>query len=455
MKVLFKILFTIWLFAMLLNSLVANASDFNGRWQGELRINDAMSVELVFNVVRNGDSYTATMDVPAQQQFNLPFDTVKVEKHAIELALSAAGIAYTGKLTGDVINGTYAQSGAEFTLDMRRVTDVAIKQPKKTKPRPQEPSSAVDYVIEEVTFSNPEGGHKLAGTLTIPKQKVSHTAVLLSGSGPSNRDSFAFGHKVFLVLSDLLTKQGIAVLRFDDRGVGKSEGDHKSATSIDFASDAQAAIAFVRQHKTLAQSKVGFIGHSEGGLIATIAAASHAPIDFMVSLAGPGTSGEQILIDQSREIHRLMGASEAVLKESDKAQRQILRAIVQDKSREELKQLMATAGMNDQQIGQQLAQIDTPWFRTFVKTDPAKYLPKINVPVLALNGGKDVQVLAEPNISGFKHHVKSNLLMAKIYDNLNHLFQPASTGLPNEYAEIDITFSPQVAKDIAQWVITQ
>jgi len=455
MKVLFKILFTIWLLAMLLNSVVAKASDFNGRWQGELRINDAMSVELVFNIAKKGNTYTATMDVPGQQQFDVPFDKVNVTGQAIELKLSGAGIKYHGKLGENVIKGTYSQNGAEFTLNMQRAEKVTMQKAQKAKPRPQERSSNVDYVIEDVTFVNLNGGHQLAGTLTIPKQEVRHTAVLLSGSGPSNRDSFAYGHKVFLVLSDLLTKQGIAVLRFDDRGVGKSGGDHQTATSIDFASDAQAAIAFVRQHKALAQSKVGFIGHSEGGLIAIIAAANNAPIDFIVSLAGPGTSGEQILIDQSQELQRIAGVPKTAMVENDKVQRAILRAVAQDKSREELKQLMATVGMNEQQIGQQLAQIDTPWFRTFVKADPAIYLPKINVPVLALNGGKDLQVVATTNIEGFKQHVKSDLLVTKIYDNLNHLFQPAKTGLPGEYAEIDITFSPKVAKDIAQWVITQ
>jgi len=412
-----------------------------------MKVNEAMSFDLIFHLKHDGDKYSATMDVPAQQQFGIALDKVSIANNKVNLALTAAGIHYSAELIEEQLQGTYSQGALSVPLNLTKTNKVV----KKAK-RPQTPSETPDYILEQVSFVNNVGGHRLAGTLTIPKGKVDHTVVLLSGSGPSTRDSVAFGHSVFAVLSDLLTKQGLAVLRFDDRGVAESEGDYKSATSLDFATDANAAVTFIKQHDKLMHTNVGFVGHSEGGLIGAIAASTNDHVDYFVSLAGPGTSGKQILIDQSYEIQKRLGITPEKLAESDNAQRKIMTAIAQDASTAELKQLMKTAGMADKEIQQQLAQLDSPWFRTFVKTDPADYLSQLSIPVFAINGALDVQVLAEQNIARIEKYVADKYLTSKIYPQLNHLFQPATTGLPNEYVQIETTFSPQVANDVAQWI---
>ncbi|MCP4990399.1 MAG: alpha/beta hydrolase [Colwellia sp.] len=423
------------------------AKDFTGNWQGTMKVNEAMSFELIFHIENKGEKYSATMDVPAQQQFGIPLDKVNITGVKVELGLTAAGINYSAQLIDHQLQGTYSQGALSVPLNLSK-TEKVVQKAK----RPQDPSAVPDYLIEQVSFVNESTGNSLAGTLTLPKGKVSHTVVLLSGSGPSTRDAVAFGHRIFAVLSDLLTKQGLAVLRFDDRGVAESQGDYKSATSLDFATDANAAVAFVKQHDKIKHTNVGFAGHSEGGLIGAVAASTNSDVDYFVSLAGPGTSGEQILIDQSYEIQKRLGIAAEKLTESDKAQRKIMAAIAADASTVELAQIMKKAGMAEKEIQQQLAQVDSPWFRTFVKTDPAGYLSQLTIPVFAVNGALDVQVLAKQNIAGIEKNVAEKYLTSKIYPQLNHLFQPATTGLPNEYVQIETTFSPKVAKDVAQWI---
>jgi len=418
-----------------------------GDWQGDMQVNDALSMKLVFHIKAIDGKYSASFDVPAQHQYDMPFDVVEINDKRVLLKFTKAGIEYSGELIDKQIKGSYRQASFSTDFNLSPVLEVAPKVQ-----RPQEPKAKPSYQIEQVSFLNIETGHKLSGTITSPKGKISHTVILLSGSGPSTRDSVAFGHRIFAVLSDLLTKQGLAVLRFDDRGVGESEGDYKSATSLDFATDANAAVNFVKQHQRLQHSLVGFAGHSEGGLIGAVAATQNKQVDYFVSLAGPGTSGEQILIDQSYKIQKLMGMDEKALAESDKSQRAIMQAISNDANIEQLTKIMAKLGLNEQQIKQQLGQLNTDWFRTFVKTDPKEYLSQLTIPVLALNGSLDVQILAKQNIAGINESVDAQYLTTKVYSGLNHLFQPATTGLPTEYGQIEMTFSPEVVTDVATWI---
>ena len=432
---------------LLLQSAQAEQTQLSGDWQGELAISEQQKFVMVFHFKHDGSKLQVSFDVPAQNQFGIPFDKVAVDNDKIELALTMANIRYSGKRSGNNIVGEYQQGNFKAPLTLTYSQQSIARQAK-----PQEPTSFDDYDVETVKFTNTDANVVLAGELSLPKQDIVAAAILISGSGPTTRDEDVAGHKVFLVLSDLLAKQGIAVLRYDDRGVGESTGNHALATSADLASDTLAGFEFLRQHTKLQGVKVGLIGHSEGGLIGAIVAAQQSDIDFLVSLAGTGTTGAQILIDQSYLIQQKMGVEQTKLDQDDKLQRALMAAVVANESAQNISKLLVDAGVDQAKADAQAGQLLSPWMKYFIQSDPQPFFNKITMPVLALNGEKDVQVIAKQNIDGFKQGVKSDLLTTKTYPDLNHLFQPAQTGMPQEYAKIEVTFSEQVADDIGQWI---
>jgi fermentation-respiration switch protein FrsA (DUF1100 family) len=427
-----------------------NLQIFTGHWQGELKVSEEQSIDFIFNISQSPKGLVASLDVPSQHQFGLDFDTVTQKGNSISLVLTAAGIEYYGDLVNGKIQGEYQQGGFKAPVVLVKRQAPSVRQPK-----PQDPSATPDYLVETVTFPNQHDGHTLAGTLTIPKGEFQYSVIILSGSGPTQRDGAAYGHKLYAVLADQLTKNGIAVLRFDDRGVGESGGDYATATSRDFANDASAALQFMHSHVRVSNSKIGYVGHSEGSLIGAIAMTNKAAVkaDFFISLAGPGTSGGHILIDQSYLIQKARGIPSEQLEKSDHLQRQIIAAIENKAPVEQLEQLLAQSGMSTAQIRAQVSQLSSPWMTYFINTDPKVFLRQIKVPVLAINGGKDLQVPARQNIEGFIQSIDKDLLSYKIYPNLNHLLQPAVTGLPSEYASIQTTLSAQVIKDIQDWLV--
>lgn len=425
------------------------SNDVAGSWQGTLTITPEKSMDLIFHFKQTSDGYVATIDIPKQQQFGLPFNNMSYINGQISLAMDMAQITYDGTLKDKKIIGTYEQGAFKAPLNLVPAIKTVERQRKV-----QDVVGDVPYQVEQVQFVNSSGGHKLAGTLTYPKGLIKYTTILLSGSGPTTRDADVFGHKIFTVLADQLTRQGIAVLRYDDRGVGESEGDYANATSEDFASDANAAYQFLREYGKRNFGKIGFVGHSEGGLIGAIATANNAKVDFFVSLAGPGTTGAQIIIDQSYYIQKLRGMDDDKLTKDDKIQKEIINAVVAGISKEALITLLLKHDIPEAQANAQATQLTSPWFQYFVKSDPQIYLTQVDIPMLALNGGLDSQVLPKQNIEGIQQSVKPDLLTTKIYPGLNHLFQPAKTGLPEEYGNIDITFSEQVSRDIVQWLLT-
>ncbi|WP_339724458.1 alpha/beta hydrolase [uncultured Paraglaciecola sp.] len=431
------------------SSAVKDALLFVGHWQGKLQVNDQQSIEFIFNFKQSSGGLVASLDVPSQSQFGLDFDEVNQKGNTISLALTAAGIQYAGQLVNGEIKGKYQQGEFKAPVTLVKTQTAALR-----KAKPQDPSTSPDYSVEQVVFKNHRDGHRLAGTLSIPRGPITHSVIILSGSGPTQRDGDVFGHKLYAVLADLLTKSGIAVLRFDDRGVGESEGVFTTATSKDFASDAEAALLFMNSHKELKQSKIGYVGHSEGSLIAAIALANtnYQTADFFVSLAGPSTSGAQILIDQSYLIQKVRGVASLKLNKDDQQQRQIIAAVSHNASPKELKILLAKSGLSPTQVDAQFAQLTSPWMQYFIKTDPKTFLAKVTVPSFVISGGKDLQVPAPQNIDGFIQTIDKQWLTYKIYPNLNHLLQPADKGLPAEYASIDTTLSPQVVKDIHLWL---
>ena len=339
--------------------------------------------------------------------------------------------------------------------------------------RPQEPNIPYNYTSEDITFENPKANDiKLAGTLTLPKNvKQPAVAILISGSGPQNRNEEVFEHKPFLVLADYLTNNGIAVLRYDDRGIASSEGDFKTATSFDFATDVEAAINYLKSRSDIDPNKIGLIGHSEGGLIAPIVVSKNNDVAFIVLLAGSGVDGQEVLQSQSRKITKMMGATEETLDFNHTITSKAYEVIKKEKDVEKIKKGIETslstykenlgdspyaAYINDAVINQLSGMASNVWLTTFIRTSPEPYLSKTTCPVLAINGSKDVQVLAKLNLVGIESALKqanNKDVTIKELEGLNHLFQTAETGSAQEYAKIEETFSPTALVLIKDWIL--
>ncbi|MEB2774302.1 alpha/beta hydrolase [Algoriphagus sp. D3-2-R+10] len=342
--------------------------------------------------------------------------------------------------------------------------------------RPQEPSKPYPYYTEEITFKNNHSHVTLAGTLTLPSAAGNYPAVILiSGSGAQNRDEEISGHKPFLIISDHLTKHGIAVLRYDDRGVGKSTGNFKTATTADFASDVASAIEFLKTRKEIDKDKIGLIGHSEGGMVAPMVASNSKDVSFIVLLAGPGIEIMKVLLMQQELIARADGLSESEIKEyilpvHEEAYRMIsmstdgrtlktdLARLIEQSYDNSPADLMPSEMSREEVVSTQSDKWSSEWFRNFLKYDPALILEKVTCPVLALNGEKDLVVTPKENLSGIINALKkggNSSVTVKELPNLNHLFQNCETGSPAEYARIEETFSPDALKEISDWILKQ
>ena len=294
-----------------LASFSLTAQTITGQWNGVLKV-QGTQLRVVFNVSKTETGYSSTMDSPDQGAKGIPVTTTTFENPKIKFEIATARIEYSGELKEDEILGIFKQGGMEFPMNLSR-TAIDQEAPK----RPQEPTKPYPYYTEEVTFQNPKANISLAGTLSLPKKEGNYpVVVLISGSGAQNRDEEILGHKPFLILSDYLTKNGIGVLRFDDRGFGKSTGDFKTATSEDFATDVESAIDYLKTRKEIIKSKIGLIGHSEGGLIAPLVASRSKDVFFIVMLAGPGIPGGELLALQQNLIAKASGASETDINKS-------------------------------------------------------------------------------------------------------------------------------------------
>jgi pimeloyl-ACP methyl ester carboxylesterase len=392
---------------------------------------------------------------------------VKLSESNLSFKTSAAGIEYSGLVKDANINGTFKQNGREFPLSFGRE-----KIEKTVYKRPQEPKPPFSYISEEVTFLNVRDSIYLAGTLTMPSSGQGFpVVVLISGSGPQNRDEELLGHKPFLVLADHLTKNGIAVLRYDDRGVGKSKGNFGKATSADFATDVSAAVQYLKTRKEIDGKKIGLIGHSEGGMIAPMVAADTKDIGFIVLLAGTGVPGKDIIILQQQLIAKAEGVvSEKDLAETAAFTEEIAKIVTSGKDEKTvsiefidfLKSTWQKLPDSSKKIYgteavflMQSAQMNTPWMRFFMAYDPATVLEKIRIPVLALNGSKDLQVWPAQNLPAIEKALKkagNKKYTVKELPGLNHLFQECITGAPSEYEKIEMTIAPGVLDEINRWI---
>jgi fermentation-respiration switch protein FrsA (DUF1100 family) len=451
-------------------STFAFAQDITGQWNGALKV-QGIQLRLVFNVKKTETGFSATMDSPDQGAFGIPVTSTSFENNTLKIAITNANIKYEGTLgDDDIIIGVFNQAGQSFPMNLSReeIEKVGTK-------RPQEPKKPFPYRSEEVIFENKQAEILLAGTLTMPEKAGTYPAVvLISGSGPQNRDEELMGHKPFLVLSDYLTRNGIAVLRFDDRGTAASTGNFGSATSVDFATDVASAVQYLQSRPEIDKSKIGLVGHSEGGLIAPMVAGDSDDIDFIVLLAGTGIRGDKLLLAQQALIGEAAGMSPNQLSENELISKKAFEIILKGQGEEEMKgeirNYMAQVFRNmnpenipnglteDEFVKAQVGQMTSPWMQYFIRYDPAPALEKVSCPVLAINGEKDLQVPPKENLEAIKAALEkggnTNVTTMEL-PGLNHLFQEAETGAPSEYAEIEQTFSPKALEVVLGWIKEQ
>jgi hypothetical protein len=434
-------------------------SDIDGAWMGTLDTG-AIKLRVVFHIVNTEDGLTATLDSPDQGLMGMATSSVTRDGSSLKIEVKKLGGLFEGKLASDLssIDGNWSQGGGTLPLVLKPVKSTTELEPK----RPQNPVKPYPYHDEDVSYENKAQNVTLAATLTIPQGKGPFPGVvLITGSGPQDRDESLLGHKPFLVLSDYLTRHGIAVLRADDRGVGKSTGIFAKGTTADFATDAEAGVAYLKTRPEIDPHKIGLVGHSEGGVIAPMVAARNKDVAFIVMMAGTGVPGDQILPAQGEAIEIAMGKSPEQAAKNAANEKEMLRLVETEKDdailQKELKEKMA-GEVPEAQIGLQISQITSVWFRYFLTYDPATALRKVTCPVLAINGSLDKQVLPSQNLPPIRKALAdAGNQHAEIDEmpGLNHLFQTAKTGSPSEYSTIEETMSPVALDKMATWILKQ
>ena len=434
-------------------------SDIDGAWMGTLDTG-AVKLRVVFHIVNAENGLTATLDSLDQGIMGMATSSVNRDGSSLKIEVPIVHGSFEGKIAADLssIDGKWSQGGGTLPLLLKPVKDKAELELK----RPQNPVRPYPYHDEDVSYENKVQNVTLAATLTIPQGKGPFPGVvLITGSGPQDRDESLLGHKPFLVLSDYLTRHGIAVLRADDRGVGKSTGVFAKGTTADFATDAEAGVAYLKTRSEIDPHKIGLIGHSEGGVIAPMIAARNKDVAFIVMMAGTGVPGDQILPAQREAIEVAMGKNPEEAARNANKEKEMLALVESEKDdailQKELKEKMA-GDVPEAQIGSEISQITSVWFRYFLTYDPATALRKVTCPVLAINGSLDKQVLPSQNLPAIRkalaeagnHHAEVDEL-----PGLNHLFQTAKTGAPSEYSTIEETISPVALDKMATWILKQ
>ena len=439
-----------------------------GNWLGTLEFS-GLKMRIAFKVNRNGEEYTAKFDSIDQAMKDLDVDSVILEGGLVKFVATKLGFTYEGKLneTGNEIAGNLKQGPAAFPLVLKRVSELP------TIGRPQDPKKPYPYIEEEVSYRNEKDNVKLAGTLTLPSTSGTYPAVILiTGSGGQDRNETIAGHRPFLVLSDALTRKGIAVLRVDDRGVGGSDLGAPTVTTENYATDVLAGVAYLKSRKEINPKQIGLIGHSEGGMIAPMVAARSEDVAFIVMLAGLGQTGADVLYMQTELLQKATGIPAAVSArsialmktihqilrtQSDKkvAEQQIRDAISKSAAEVPEDQKTAFAPIKTT-METQVPMYISDWFRFFSSFDPQPTLKKVRVPVLALNGELDLQVPWKENLDLIAAALKAGGnkdYTVKSFPKLNHLFQTSQTGALSEYGKIEETMSPQVLETIAAWIL--
>lgn len=451
-----------------------------GIWLGTLSA--GVELRLVLTVQPDGDGWQATLDSIDQGAYGMAVDTLSVDGDAVSFTMRAIGASYTGSLVDDDhINGTWNQ-GLPLPLAFERTDGVPVVN------RPQTPHAPFPYTSEDVAYSfdprdpaptfAPSASDDdstritLCGTLTLPPGDGPHPAVLLiTGSGPQDRDETLMQHKPFWVLADHLSRHGLAVLRVDDRGVGESTGDFHSATSADFATDAAVGFHYLQQRADIDPTRVALLGHSEGGLIAPMVAADNPEVAAIVLMAGPGVDGQRILELQQRLLLEAQGVPPSGIAVQQERQAALIDIVGADMDPSELSARLdahcertyddlslaerQAAGSLEEYKSTIRRQVGTPWMRWFLRHDPAPVLSRVACPVLAVNGGKDLQVDPEQNIPAIAAALAAGGngdVTTVVLPGLNHLFQHCETGGIGEYGLIEETLAPEFLAVVEEWL---
>ena len=435
----------------------------DGLWQGVVTRN-GVNLRLLLRVATSDRGTIVTFDSPDLGAVGLPVAGFARRAQDVGFTVPASGARFAGKLSEgtNTLKGTWTVPGQpEVELAFIRTRATAERE---DRVRPQTPKPPFPYRSEEVTFTNPVADAvTLASTLTLPEGAGPFpAAVLITGSGPQDRDQTLLGHKSFAVLADHLTRHGVAVLRYDDRGVGQSTGDFSAATSADFATDASAAVRFLLTRREIRRDAIGFIGHSEGGMVAQIAGVSDIDLGFIILLAAPGTNMMQLAQSQERLLGLSQGVSEVDLARMQPIMTNVFTAVAKSTSAEDARArvravltpaALATMKASESRREQIVHHMANDWARYLLQYKPAAFLSKIRVPILALNGTLDRQVPADENLAAIKSALAHNAdVTIRRIDGLNHLFQTARTGAIGEYADIEETISPVVLRIVTEWI---
>jgi pimeloyl-ACP methyl ester carboxylesterase len=450
-----------------------NNPQIQGIWVGDMRVSEKLSLKMAFEVKLTSDnSLAATMNSIDQGAFDIPVDSVLIENDQLSFCISSLNCTYRGRIVeGNLIEGNLTQKGAKpCELNMTKVDAMPGRKPK----RPQEPRKPYPYQEENITYANAEADVTIAGTLTKPKTGGPFPAVLLvTGSGPNDRDQHIFGHKVFLVLADYLTREGFAVLRVDDRGVGQSTGNFSTASVIDLASDVIAGIKYLKGRKDVIHNQVGLIGHSLGGEIAPLAAAQMQEVDFLVLMAASGISLEEGMYEQCEAIYSGMGISSQGIELNRRILKSCLDVVRIEKDNGRAKTRIAETLSRFNREVSQLSKVERKKLELSLPLDPKEYyaflssamrvdlfhnpqtaLEKLKCPVLAINGSTDLQVLPK-NLEIIEEALRrggNTDCTIKLFPEKNHLFQNSKTGALSEYYEIEETMAPEVQVYLSNWL---
>ena len=456
------------LIALLFNTSIAQ-DNLDGDWNGNLSIMETdLSIIVRFKTVN--DSLTGTIDIPQQNASNLPLANINCyfQKISFVLEIPSGNVEFNGEIVQDSIAGSFVQSGVKGSFYLTRFigTEQEITTPE-----------VLDFIEEEVTFNNSD--IILSGTLTLPLYPGKHPAVvMITGSGPQNRDEEIYGFKIFKIIAEHFTNNGIAVLRYDDRGIGGSTGNISESTTDDFAEDVIEAVKFLQSRDDIRHDQIGLCGHSEGGIVAPLTASKYKDIAFIILIAGTGVTGEEIIIKQTELIMRAEDKTDEDIKKSLEGQKELFGYISSGKEREEIiaeikKQILEDfdelpdefkeSVVDKEEYAETSAnlkyeQLSSPWMSYFLSYDPVPSLEKVTCPVLLIFGELDLQVSVTQNeqpmvdalIKGGNKDYE-----VKILQTANHLFQVATTGSPTEYAELPKEFVPGFLDYMTKWILNR
>lgn len=459
---------TLILLSLILSPFFSLSQEITGTWNGNLEVQPGRRILFVFQIFKVEDSLNTKITIPSQGAKDLQSTQTTFKDGVLFIDASNLGFKYNGKWKSESgkIEGVFQEGINSVSLILTREVMEEVKLN-----RPQEPIKPYPYRVEEVIFTNQKDNITLAGTLTLPNStnKNYPVAILISGSGPQDRDESFSGHKPFLVLSDYLTKKGIAVLRYDDRGFAESTGDFENSTTADFATDVLSAVEFLKKRVDIDKNKIGLIGHSEGAIIAPMTANVSKDIAFIVMLAGTGIIGKEVSLIQAVSYRNFPipdeNQYEAYIKEaikiaSSKKETKLVKQELTEfyQQSKMLKSLLPSNVDKDEFIENLVATRTTPWIRFFYNYNPIDEIKKLKIPVLALYGSKDTQVPPKYHLQPVSEALamsKSKDHEVKLLNGLNHLFQECETGQMSEYPQIEQTFSPKALEIISNWILKQ